>query len=130
METKLVDIHGIKKGSYMMIDGVPSRVVSVKASAPGKHGHAKFRINAVGMVDNKKREIIKPGGTKMEVPIIEKKDAQIISISGNTANAMCLETYETFEIEIPEELKDKIKENSTVLYWKIGNVKKIKQVRG
>ena len=130
METKLVDIHSLKKGSYLMVDSVASRVVDVKSSAPGKHGHAKFRVNAVGILDGKKRELIKPGGTKVEVPIIEKNDAQVISVHGDRAQVMCLNTYETFEMGIPEELRDKVKENSTVLCWDVGGVKIMKQVRG
>jgi len=129
METKLVDVHSLKRGSYLMVGEIPSRVVDVKSSAPGKHGHAKYRIAAVGIVDGKKREVIKPGGTKVEVPIIKKKDAQIISVKDDKANAMCLETYETFDIDIPEDLNGKVKENSKVMYWDVGGIKMMKQIR-
>jgi len=39
---------------------------------------------------------------------IEKKTAQVLSIQGNTANVMDSETYETFDLEIPEELKGQV----------------------
>ena len=130
MTTKVSTIHSIKKGSYIIIDGAPCRVVDIKMSAPGKHGHAKARIQAVGIIDNRKREIIKPSDAKIEVPIIEKKDAQVISINNNIAQVMDLETYETFELEIPEELRDKVKENCQVMYWDVLGTKMMKQVRG
>ena len=42
---------------------------------------------------------------------------------------MDLETYETFDLKMPEDLKDQIKEGKQVTYWTIENEKVIKQVR-
>ncbi|MBW3022635.1 translation initiation factor IF-5A [Candidatus Woesearchaeota archaeon] len=127
-ETKVADVSTIKKGSYMLIDGEACKVNSVQVSRPGKHGHAKFRIEAVGLIDGKKRDIVMPHGS-VEVPIIDKRNAQVLSISGNMANVMDSETYETFDMEIPEELKDQVKEGSSVLYWVVLNSKVMQQVK-
>ncbi len=70
-----------------------------------------------------------PGHDKVEAPIVEKKNAQVLSISGNNANVMDNETYETFDLEIPAELKSEVKEGSEVLYWIIMETKVIKQVK-
>ena len=40
-----------------------------------------------------------------------------------------METFETFELEIPEDLKDQIKEGLEIVYWDILGTKVIKQVR-
>jgi translation elongation factor P/translation initiation factor 5A len=40
------------------------------------------------------------------------------------------ETYETFDLKIPEEFKDQVVEGSSVLYWVIMNEMVIKQVKG
>jgi len=37
------------------------------------------------------------------------------------------ETYETFDLEIPEEMKDQIKENGQVVYWIVMDKKVMKQ---
>jgi translation initiation factor 5A len=126
-EKKVVDVSQMKPGSLMIIDGAACKVVSVDVSRPGKHGHAKFRIVAVGIIDEKKRDIVMPHAS-VETPIIGKKDAQVLSINGNKANIMDAETFETFDLEIPEELKDKVKEGVTIIYWEILEDKIMKKV--
>lgn len=126
---KVTDISSLKKGSYIVIDEVACIVVDTQTSKPGKHGHAKVRLTAVGMLDNKKREIVRSGHDNVEVPIIEKKSAQVLSISGNLANVMDIENYETFDLAIPEDLKDTIKDGSNILYWLILKDKVMKQVK-
>lgn len=128
-EIKVADISSMKPGSLMIIDGVACKVVSMDVSKPGKHGHAKVNLMAVGIIDGKKRNIVKPGHENVDVPVIGKKDAQVLSITGNKANVMDAETFETFDLEIPEELKDKIKEGSTIIYWEILDAKIMKQIK-
>src|SRR3989344_6002176 len=98
MSTKIVSANNIQKGSYIIIEGAGCKVVDVQISKPGKHGHSKVRISAMGLVDEKKRIIVLPGHDNVEVPIIEKKAAQVLSIHGDTANVMDAETYETFDL--------------------------------
>ena len=75
------------------------------------------------------RVIVMPGHDSIDVPIVDKKTAQVLSISGNTANVMDSESYETFDLEIPEEMKSECKEGSNVLYWEILDQKVMKQVK-
>jgi translation initiation factor 5A len=119
----------LQKGNYVVIDGVASIVADTQTSRPGKHGHAKVRLVAVGMIDGKKREIVLPGHDNIDVPIVEKKTAQVLSISGEKANVMDAETFETFDLKIPEELKDQVMEGSNILYWVILNDRVMKQVK-
>ncbi len=129
-DTKTITANNVQKGTSIILDGVASRVVDVEISKPGKHGHSKVRISAVGLVDDKKRIVVMPGHDNVEVPIIEKKTAQVLSVQGQTANVMDSETYETFDLKIPEELKGQVAEGSSVLYWIIMDEKIIKQVKG
>jgi len=129
-ETKLVGVNTIKVGSYIVIEGAACKVTNVQVSKPGKHGHAKYRIEAVGLLDGRKRTIIVPGGDNVEVPIIEKRGAQVLSIAGNKATVMDNETFETFELDIPEELKEDVVEGCKIVYWDILGQKVIKQVKG
>lgn len=129
MSTKPISVGELKPGKYVVIDGIACVVKSIQSSRPGKHGHAKSRIEAVGIIDNAKKIIIKPAHDTMESPIIEKEVAQVLSFSGETANVMDLKTYETFEIRIPDELKGDMKEGVQVTYWIILNEKIMKQIR-
>ena len=45
--TKISTVGSLQKGSYVVIDGVACRVSDTQTSRPGKHGHAKCRIEAV-----------------------------------------------------------------------------------
>ena len=76
-EVKQASVGGLQRGSYVVIDGVACRVTSTQTSRPGKHGHAKVRLTAVGLIDDKKRVTVMPGHDNIETPIIEKKTAQV-----------------------------------------------------
>jgi translation initiation factor 5A len=102
----------------------------VSHSVSGKHGGAKSRLEAIGLFDNKRRSVVKPADAEMEVPIIEKKIGQVVAISGNSAQIMDMTDYETFDIPIPEELKDKIAQGKEVSYWVIMGKKILVETRG
>lgn len=129
MATRQVSVGGLQRGSYCIIEGAACKVTDTQVSRPGKHGHAKVRLSAVGLIDGKKRIVVMPGHDNIEAPIIEKKTAQVLSVHGNTANVMDSESYETFDLEIPEELKDDCVEGVSILYWKILDNKIMKQVK-
>ena len=114
-DRKLVSIGTLKKGDTIIIDNAPCKITDTATSRPGKHGHAKVNLTAVGMLDGKKRQLVMPGHDKIEAPIIEKKSAQVLSVSGKKANVMDMESYETFEMEIPEDLEGEMKEGVEVL---------------
>ena len=129
-EKKIVSVGSLKKGSYVILEGAACRVTNTSTSRPGKHGHAKVRLEAVGIIDSKKRETVMPGHDNIEVPVIDKRNAQILSINGDIANVMDSETYETFDMKIPDELKNEVIEGVTVLYWVILGQKIMKQIKG
>jgi len=129
MVTKIQSVGSLQKGSYVILEGAACRVVDMQVSRPGKHGHAKVRLTAVGLVDEKKRIVVMPGHDNVDVPIIEKKSAQVLSIQGDTANVMDSESYETFDLKIPEELKGEVVEGVNVMYWVILEDKVMKQVK-
>ncbi len=129
METTKTTIKHLKPGKFCILDGEPCRVQSMTTSVSGKHGAAKARLDAVGVFDGRKRSIIKPADSEIDVPIVEKKSGQIISIVGDTAQVMDMETFETFDSPIPEDLKDKITQGCEVLYWILMDKKMIVQVK-
>jgi|TARA_Y100000310_G_scaffold76158_1_gene72578 translation initiation factor 5A len=129
MATKIQSVGSLQKGSYVILEGAACRVFDMQISRPGKHGHAKVRLTAVGLVDDKKRIVVMPGHDSVEVPIIEKKSAQVLSVQDDIANVMDSESYETFDLKIPEELKAQVIEGVNVMYWIILKDKVMKQVK-
>jgi translation initiation factor 5A len=127
--TKVASVSSLKKGSYVVIEGAACVVQDTQTSRPGKHGHAKTRVVAVGMIDSKKRDVVMPGHDNIDVPIIDKLDAQVLSVSGDTANLMDMQNFTTFDLKIPDDLKDKIKPGVNILYWDILGDKMMKQLK-
>ncbi len=120
MSENPVIIKKLKEGNYVIIDGEPCKVTSMVKSKAGKHGAAKVRLEGVGIFDDKKRVILQPGSVTMMSPVIEKKTGQVLSVSDEIAQIMDMETYETFEAKISEEMKGKVEAGKEITYWKFG----------
>jgi len=127
MVFKLINATEAKVGTNIIVDGIPCTVKKMDVSKTGKHGHAKVRIEAVGIIDGQKKIFVVPGHERMEVPLVEKRKAQVLSITDNKASIMDLESFETIEVNIPEELKGEIKENDNIEYWNVEGSKIIKR---
>lgn len=126
-----MDLGSLKIGSYIIIDGEPCRIVSYDHSKPGKHGSAKARVAAIGVFDGSRHSMVSPVSANVEVPLINKKSGQIISLSGQTLQIMDLETFEVFETSaVEDEIRDKISQSSEVEYWKVLDRVKIVRVKG
>jgi len=132
MEKKIEDVNSVKVGRYVLIDEVPCKVTAITKSKPGKHGGAKAKIDAVGVFDNQKRSIIKPTSQKIEMPIVDKRAAQVLTFIGDNIQLMDMESYETFELPRPGDgdLNASLAEGKEVVFMQVGGMKKILQVRG
>ncbi len=106
----------LRIGKYVIIDDVPCRVVSMDKSKPGKHGAAKLRIEAIGLFDSGKRSLMKSTDADVEIPIVERKRAQVVSLTGNLANLMDLADYETFDVSIPEDMMKDLEVGKEIQY--------------
>ena len=128
---RLIDATGAKIGTTIMIEEQPCTVRSNDISKTGKHGASKCRIEAIEIITGKKKVIAVPGHERFEVPIIEKKRAQVLTVSENTASIMDLESYETIDVLIPKELKEELteelKSGDQVEYWDAEGTKIIKK---
>lgn len=131
MSIKPVEIGELKEGSFVVIDGVACRVVSFDKSKTGKHGSAKIRIVAMGIFDGIKRNMVAPSDQRVDVPLVEKRTAQVISITPDTVQLMDLGNYETFEVKKPpqEEIFSKLASGVEVEYWDILNEKHVVRVK-
>ena len=112
-----------------MVDGAPCKIASTDTSKTGKHGHAKVRIVAIGLIDGKKREVVMPAHDNVEVPIIDKSAAQVLSVTGDMANVMDENTFETFDLKIPEDLKAVVFPNCKIIFWVIMGERIMKQLK-
>lgn len=108
MSTTVAEVRNLRKNGYMIMDGEQVKIVDISTSKPGKHGEAKARITGVGIFDDRKRETVHPVKHKVQVPMIDKRSAQVISIQGERVQLMDMADYNMFEVPLPDEFKDKI----------------------
>lgn len=110
------EISHLSEGSIINIDGEPCKISKMSSSMPGKHGHAKYSIEAVGIFDGKKRNLKESSEAKVEIPEVEVKKGQVISLADDSAQLMDLNSYDTFEISLPDELEGELEEGGEVKY--------------
>lgn len=129
--SKPAELGSVKVGSYIMIDGEPCKIVSYDKSKPGKHGAAKARVVGIGLFDNGKRSLVSPVSANIEVPLIDKRTGQVISLTPATVQIMDMETFEVFETDKPAEaeISDKLQSGVEVEYWRAVDRNKIIRVR-
>lgn len=119
MVLKLIDATEARSGTNIMVDGVACTVRSNDISKTGKHGASKCRLEAIEIISGKKKVIAVPGHERFEVPIIEKKKAQVLSIGDKTASVMDMESFETMDLPYTEEVGETIEVDKQVEYWDI-----------
>lgn len=128
MVLRIIEATQARSGVIILVDNEPYAVRSNDISKTGKHGASKCRIEAVGVFNDKKKIIAVPGGERFDVPNVEKKRAQVLSVSDETVSVMDLESYESFDLPCIEEIKSEIQAEKTVEYWDIEGKKVIMRV--
>lgn len=127
MVAKIINATEAKVGTNIILDGKASTVKKVDISKTGKHGHAKARIEAVGMIDGNKKIIVVPGHERLEVPLVDKRKGQVLSV-GDKISLMDLESFETIDVDCPEEeVKNSLEEGGNAEYWDIEGIKVVKR---
>ena len=130
--SKPTSVGSLKRGQSIVINGEPYKIVSLEKSKPGKHGSAKARITAIHVFNNTKKSIVSPVNAKIDVPLIEKRTAQVVYMEDDSVQLMDLESYESFFALKPteKEMLDKLAANVEVEYWNVLGRTKIVRVKG
>lgn len=126
MVLKIINATEAKVGTNIIIEGSPYTIKKMDTSKTGKHGHAKVRIEASGIISDNKKVFVVPGHDKLEVPMVEKRKGQVLSL-GDNVSVMDLESFETLEVPCSEEIKGELEVNSNVEYWDIEGEKIVKR---
>ena len=123
---KIINATEARIGTNILLEGEPYTIKKIDISKTGKHGHSKCRIEAIGIINNNKKVFVIPGHDRLEIPMVDKRKAQVLSVSDNVS-VMDLETFETLEIQCPVEIKNELEPKSKVEYFDIEGPKIIKR---
>ncbi|OIO24874.1 translation initiation factor IF-5A [Candidatus Micrarchaeota archaeon CG1_02_55_22] len=118
----------LKVGKYVIVDEHPCRIVSMDKSKPGKHGAAKINVVAISLLDHSKKSLMKSSDSDCEIPIAVRRRAQIVSVAGKSAQLMDLESFETFEVTIPEDLSEEMDAGKEIQYMDVMGHRLLTQV--
>jgi translation initiation factor 5A len=129
MVLRLTTAHSCKSGSVILYEGEAVTVRTNDISKTGKHGASKCRIEAIAIFSGKKKVIAVPGDAKFDVPMIEKRKAQVLNVNEGNATVMDLESFETIDVPYQEEVKDQLAPEKQVEYWDIEGRKAIMRVQ-
>ena len=79
-DTEKVEAGKLTKGSLVMINDKPCKVVKTSKAKPGKHGSAKAIIVAVGILDDKKVEQSFGTSDLLDAPIVKRVELPLLGI--------------------------------------------------
>ncbi len=125
MSTTQAEVRQLREGRYVVIDDEPCKIKKISTAKPGKHGSAKAKIDAYSIFDGRRHDMSAPVTDRVRVPIIDKRQAQVVSVEGDIVQLMDLESYDTFELEIPDEFEDEIEPGEEIDYLEAMGRKKI-----
>lgn len=128
MVLKVVDATELRVGSFALFDGETCVIKSVDVSKTGKHGAHKCRFDAIAVVSGKKKCMMMPGTDRVEVPMIDKRRAQVLAMTSGGVSVMDSDSFENFELPIPEEFAGQITDGMNIEYWDMEGVKIIKRI--
>jgi len=131
MSFKMARVGELREGNYAIINDEPSQIVSIQKSKPGKHGSAKFRCTAISIFDGRKQSFVSSTDANIQIPIVDKRSGQVVSMGPVSVQLMDLETYDMMDVAIPtdEEIVAKLEAGKDVEYWIIMDRVKIQRVK-
>jgi translation initiation factor 5A len=85
----------------------------------------------IGLFTQSKRTYMSPAVSRIEVPLIEKKTAQVIAVGPDTVQLMDLQSFQVFEVELPKEpeLRASLQAGAEVEYWSVMGRKVLVRVK-
>lgn len=70
----------LRKGGHVVLKGRPCKVVEMSTSKTGKHGHAKVNMVGIDIFNGRKYEDMSPSTHNMDVPVVKRKDYELLAI--------------------------------------------------
>jgi translation initiation factor 5A len=125
MPRQQTEVRELDEGSYVMIEKTPCKITAYSTAKPGKHGSAKARIDANGVFDDQKRSLSQPVDAKVWVPIINRKQGQVIDVRDGEIQVMDLETYDNFVMRVGGDKLDGLSADDEIEFLEYESQRKI-----
>lgn len=111
----MIEIKKVRPGDYILFKNEPYRIIKNQIVVTGTHSHAKNKLDLQGLFSGKYESVVLPPHERLDDVEIVRKRAQLLSKQGPTAQIMDMVSFETFETEMNDVLKE-INEGEEVTY--------------
>ncbi|KAK4469591.1 hypothetical protein MN116_007128 [Schistosoma mekongi] len=111
-KTEPKQCSSLRKGGYVLMKDRPCKIVEMSTSKTGKHGSAKVHLVGIDMFTGKKYEEICSSSHTMNVPIISRKEYQLMDIKDGFLTLMgddfcVLEDTPILDNDVGREIQEK-----------------------
>lgn len=127
MATRIGKVGDIKVGRYVIIEGAPCEVVSVKKEI-SSIGIEKNSVLGIGILDGRERSFAAPLDSECEFLVVEIKDAQILAADRDFVHLSDIRTGKRFQIKIPKGIDAELKADTQVEYIEVMGIPKLTKV--
>ena len=111
----------LNKGDCINHNGELLKVVRKEVIAVGTHSHTKLKFFMRNIFTGSEKVLTLAHNDKVESVEVHLKQGQIISKQGTKAQVMDNHTYEVFDVEMSEDLTDKLNEGDSVAFIEVNN---------
>lgn len=109
-QTIPMQCSALRKNGFVVISGRPCKIVDMSTSKTGKHGSAKVNMVGIDIFTGKKYEDISPSTHNMEVPVVVRKEYQLIDIEDGFISLITDSGDTKSDVKLPEgEIGEQIK---------------------
>jgi len=99
----------LKKNQFAMLKGHPCKIMEVRHSKTGKHGHAKCSITGVDVLTGKKYQDVQPAHASMGFAVITKTEYTLTYIDNDNRVAQLLDSNnEPYEVALEGEIAEEL----------------------
>ena len=92
-----------RKGSYLMINDRPCKIIEMSTSKTGKHGHAKCKFMGKDIFDYSQHESVQTSTHNVDLPEITRKEYQLSDIADDDYVSMMDDNAEIrSDLKLPE----------------------------
>lgn len=120
-------VRDIKVGRYIIIEGEPCEVVSVKKEISST-GVEKLAVTGMGVLNGKERSFTAALDSECEFLAVEIKNAQILAADSSVVHLRDMRTGERFQVKKPEVIDAELKADTQVEYIEVMGVPKLTKV--
>ena len=92
----------LRVGGYIMIQQYPCKIINMTTNKTGKHGSAKVHFTGIDIFTEQKHDFMTSSTKNVDVPIVERKDYQLIDIDGDVVTYLNDKGESNCDLRMPD----------------------------